>query len=373
MFGQGFVVVVFRRVGRQLDEGFRTPISLAAVVIQKAAPDGLVRCLLVGLANGRVDAKALGVGLLRVLVVDRLTHHFGQEFAVEPCKIVDLATYVQGGLGRLFLLLVGDVSQFPHAAQHVLLALARALRISNRVVSRRRFRQPGKYRCLPQSQLVERLAEVDLGCRRKPVGALPQVYLIDVELEDLVLREVVLDFERQQRFIELARKRFLGGKEEIPGHLHGDRACALFASPLGEVGVGRAGDAEVVDSRVLIKPFVLRSKDRVLELLRNLLDRNERAALLAELADLRTLRGVNPHGYLGLIVRKYFKRRQIRIRKRNDQANQKRACGRHAPEKNQRERQKAKPNQRGYAKSREMLHTAGDTAHYRLSHSWKIH
>ena len=186
--------------------------------------------------------------------------------------------------------------KFLHAPQHVLLALARALRIRNRVVGGRRFWQAGEHGGLREAQLVERLAEVDLRGGGETVGALPEVDLVDVELEDLVLAQVVLDLEREQRLVELARQRLLGGEEEIARHLHGDRARALAAAALREVGVGGARDAQIVDAGVLVEALVLGREDRLLQLLGHLLDRNQQAALFAELADQRALRRCRPAG-----------------------------------------------------------------------------
>src|SRR6185295_5846632 len=134
VLGQRFVIVVFRGAGGQFDECLRSPVTLAAVVVQQATPDGLVGSFLIGLAYRRIDAKALGIGLLGVLVVDGLAHHFGQKLAMDSGKVVDFPTDMDGSLGRVGVLLVGYVLERSHAPQHVLLALAGTLRISNRVV-----------------------------------------------------------------------------------------------------------------------------------------------------------------------------------------------------------------------------------------------
>ena len=93
-----------------------------------------------------------------------------------------------------------------HPPQNVLLTQFGALGIRNRVVARRRFRKSGEHCDLREIQFAQSLAEIGLGGRRESVGPVPEVDLVDIEREYLVLREVRLDLERKQRFIELSRK-----------------------------------------------------------------------------------------------------------------------------------------------------------------------
>src|SRR2546425_12275948 len=83
--------------------------------------------------------------------------------------------------------------------------------------------------------LLERFAEVDLRRGGKAVSALPQINLVHVELEDLVLGEAVLDLEGEEHFVELARGGFLRGEEKVARHLHRDGAGALAAAAADEV------------------------------------------------------------------------------------------------------------------------------------------
>src|SRR5206468_3731201 len=53
-------------------------------------------------------------------------------------------------------------------------------------------------------QVARRLAEIDLRRRLHAVRTRPQVDLIEVHLQDRVLGEVVLDFDRDARFLQLA-------------------------------------------------------------------------------------------------------------------------------------------------------------------------
>ena len=232
-----------------------------------------------------------------------------------------------------------------HAPQHVELALLGPLRVDHRVVGGRRLGQPGEHRRFGEGQLVEGLAEIDLRRGGEAVGALAEVDLVDVELEDLVFLEAVLDLEREHRFVELAREGFLRGQEEIPRDLHGDGAGALPAPAGSEVGHGGAHYALVVDAGVLVETLILGGQDRSLEDLGHLGDFHHGAPLLAEFADQHTLGGVHAQRNLGLVVGEDFERRQVGPGEDDDQTDCTGANCRNARKQSQRKGQKTKPHQ----------------------------
>jgi hypothetical protein len=138
-----------------------------------------------------------------------LAHHLGGELGVHRV-FGDFAPRAQRRLQGVFVLRGVDLAELGHAPQHVLLALLGALRIGDRVIERGCLRQPGQHRGLGERELVERLAVVGLRCRGESIGALPEINLVDVELEDLLLGQAVLDLEGEQGLVELAREGLLG-------------------------------------------------------------------------------------------------------------------------------------------------------------------
>jgi len=61
-----------------------------------------------------------------------------------------------------------------------------------------------------------------------PIGAMSQIDLVEVKLEDLILAEAGFDFECQEQFVKLACTRFFTEvKVKVARHLHGDGAGAL--------------------------------------------------------------------------------------------------------------------------------------------------
>jgi len=256
-----------------------------------------------------------------------------------------MTPWAQRRLQSLVILRRSNKSQLGHPPQHVMLPLPGTLQIRYRVVHGWRLGQPGEHRGLGEAELLERFTEVDLRRGGKAVRALPQINLVHVQLEDLVLRQAVLDLEGEHRLVQLARQGLLRGQEEVARHLHGDRARALAAPARYEVGIGGAHHAEIVDAGVLVEALVLGREDGRLELGGNVGDRYHRPPLLAELADQHALGGVDPQRDLGLILRKRLERWEIRVGEGDDQTPDQQTGGRRPGEDGQGQNQVAVPLQ----------------------------
>src|SRR5207247_8477793 len=87
---------------------------------------------------------------------------------------------------------------------------------------------------------------------------------------DLVLGVVALDLDRQRDLLELAGEGALVGEEQVAGELLGDRAAALGAAQVHEIGYGGPPDAPQIDAPVLIEAAVLGGDRGVDQVARNL-------------------------------------------------------------------------------------------------------
>ena len=96
-----------------------------------------------------------------------------------------------GGVG-LFL---GDEVVLHHRAQHLELALLGGGKIDQRVVLRRRLRQPGEQARLRQVEVVGVGVEVAVRRRLDPIGLAAIEDGIEVHLEDLALRVAPIHLE----------------------------------------------------------------------------------------------------------------------------------------------------------------------------------
>ncbi len=183
----------------------------------------------------------------------------------------------------------------------------------DRVVTGRRLWQPGKHGDLAKVQLVQRFAEVHQRGGAEAVGALAEVNLVDVKLQDFVFGQTVFDLEREQRLIELAAEGFLGGEKEVSCHLHGDGAGTLPGAGGGEIGQCCAYHANVVDPAVFVKALVLGCNDCLAQYVGRLLDLDEGSLLLAEFPDQVAFDAEDLQGNLGLIGGQRLQGRQVRI------------------------------------------------------------
>jgi hypothetical protein len=94
-----------------------------------------------------------------------------------------------------------------------------------RIVVSRELRHGREQRGLRDVDLAHRLAEEDLRRRLDAVGTRAEVDLVQIELEDGVLREGPLQLPRHPRFLQFARELLLAAdlvREHVAGQLHRD-------------------------------------------------------------------------------------------------------------------------------------------------------
>ena len=218
-----------------------------------------------------------------------------------------------------------DEFEREHPLEHIFLPGLGAREVHHRVVARRGLGQTCQHGEFGQAEGLHRLAEVSARCGLEAVGALPQVNLVDVKLENLVLGKIVLDLHRQHGFGQLAGERLFVRQEEVARHLHGDGRRTFLDPARQQVGAGRAQDAQRVHAAMRVEAFILGRDDGLLHVGRHLVDGDERPAFLTKFADQRAVCGVNPERELGFVIRQRFERRQIGINQCGCQPGERRA------------------------------------------------
>ena len=163
------------------------------------------------------------------------------------------------------------------------------------------MRQAGQHGGLRQAQVFERLAKVHPRGTAETIGPLPQVDLVHVQLQNLVLGERALHLVRQHHLGELARKQLFFGEVEVARHLHGDGGRPLLEAT-GHVGQQRAGYTLVVHTAVLVKTRVFNGQQRLLLHQRNVFDGHKLAPLLAKFTNQHAVAGVDAQGDFGPVV-----------------------------------------------------------------------
>ena len=103
--------------------------------------------------------------------------------------------------------------------------------------------------------------------RLDPARSVPEVDVIEVHLQDLVLAEGVLDLLGDAHLEDLAAERaLLAGQvlgEDVAGKLHGQSARAFLDSARAHVVPHRAQDAAQVDGLVIAEALVLDGDERL--------------------------------------------------------------------------------------------------------------
>ena len=89
------------------------------------------------------------------------------------------------------------------------------------------FRDARENGGLGQCELANALAEVVFARLFDAVSTVTEIDVVEVELEDLVLRKLLLDAPREKNFLHFALVRALVGEEDVLDDLLGDGAAAL--------------------------------------------------------------------------------------------------------------------------------------------------
>ena len=136
------------------------------------------------------------------------------------------------------------------------------------------FKQAGDERRFRQRQLARRLAEIAPRRRVDAVGAAAQIDAVEIELEDVRLRQPRLEPDRERQLLELARERAVGREIEVLGELlrqrgaalHEVAGCARWRSPRATGPKGRR--------RVLVEALVLGGDHRIDDVARQQIERH---------------------------------------------------------------------------------------------------
>ena len=147
-------------------------------------------------------------------------------------------------------------------------------------------------------ELLDRLAEVNLRRRADAVRALAEKHLVQIQREDLLLGELLLDAQRREDLEQLAAIALLRAQEDAARELHRDRAAAFGFLARQQVARDRADQARIVDAAVLEEAVVLRGEHRVDHLVRDRVERERDAPLLAELRDQLAVAAVDAQRHL---------------------------------------------------------------------------
>ena len=166
---------------------------------------------------------------------------------------------------RLLTPVVGQDPLPDHAVQHVVATDPRLQWVPDRVVQARVADDPRERGALREREPGGGHPEVVLGGGADPVDAVGQVHLVEVHLQDLVLRVLLLDADRQRELLQLAFEAPVVGIEP-QGVLHellGDGRGPFDDLPGAGVRDHRPQQGGPVEGAVAVEVRVLDGQDRL--------------------------------------------------------------------------------------------------------------
>ena len=257
--------------------------------------------LLVGL-EGRVDVEAaLQDGVGREVLQQQLAHVVG-EVGVVADGVGELAGVDDDllGAGGIVLLLRDDLG-LEHAVEHEVAALLARLEAVGvkRVVDRRRVGDAHEQGRLGEGELARVLVEVGDARGLDAVGAVAVVDGVEVHVEDLVLRVLLLHLDGDVGLADLAAQRVLEllvREHGVADELLGDGGAAARVTAARDLAHHGAHDALGVDAVVVVEALVLGCDDALLHVVGDLVERHRAAVLQIVGRDLGAVGVVDARG-----------------------------------------------------------------------------
>ncbi len=281
--------------------------AVTTVVVLKPAHQGVARRRLQLRIQGGAQVIAAAVDLFLAEQGDGATaRFFDEEVGVGVFGAARRRTGVQrAGKGRLQLF-VRQPLVVSHLAQHPIPPTDRGLGIAFGVIVGRPLGQGRQEGRLVRRQLIQRLAEIVVGRRGHAIGAIAQVDLVQIQLEDLLLAQRRFKTAGEDGFLELAVQTGLAGQQDVLGHLLGDGRAAFQATTgqhVEDVLEHGPADAGHVDAAVAEEVLVLGRQEGVNDRLRHLVVGDVDTALVRELADQSAVLGIDARRRRRTIVR----------------------------------------------------------------------
>ena len=169
-------------------------------------------------------------------------------------------------------LALGHEAALHHVGEHLVGAGAGRRQVDMRRVFGRRLEQAGQHGRLGEGQVLDALAEIEIGRGRDAERAAAHIGAVEIELQDLLLRQVGLEPQRQEGLLDLALDGALVGQEQVLGELLGDGGAALHHRIGAHVLLHGAEQAEEIDAEMVEEAAVLGGEHRLDDMVGHLVD-----------------------------------------------------------------------------------------------------
>ena len=290
------------------------PAAFGAVVVHQPVAQRLFRRGLQRRIEAGPHHQALGVGVLAELGRQFAAHLLGEPVRAGNRRRAaefrwhDRLRLRAGDLGR------GDLVILGKAVQHIVAPRPGDVGEFEGIEVVRRLGQGRQERRLGDGELIERLVEIGLRRGGDAIGTLPEIDLVQVQLEDALLAQRLLDADRQDRFLHLARHRHLVVQQHVLGHLLGDGGGADRPAPLVhmcDVEDRGADDGQRIDAVMDVEILVLGRDEGLAHDRRDGRDRHKEAPFDGEFRQQPAVIGEHPAHDRRLVVAQAVHVRQV--------------------------------------------------------------
>ena len=267
----------------------------------------------------RINAIFAVVGVLAIFGDQRAAH------VLDEIASHHLATAAAHGHGverlrpRLGKLRFGDEAVALHLTQHPVAPLDRAALEALGAIVGRRLGQDRKISRLVQLELVHILVEIGARRRLHAIGVAAEEYLVEVELQDLLLGERVLDTVGEDRLADLAGIGDLVGQQQVLRDLLGDGGRAarrLLPDHALDRGADQSG---IVEPAMAEEGAVLGREERIHQHRRIFVEAKLDAPLAREAVDRRAVERADVGRQRRLIGLELLHRREVPRKNEQDQ------------------------------------------------------
>ena len=166
------------------------------------------------------------------------------------------------------------------------MARARRRQVDVRGEFGRRLEQAGEHRGFREIDVARRFAEIELRRRVDAEGAAAHVGAVEIELQNLVLRQPRFEPQREERLLHLALDRSFVVQKQVLRELLGDRGAALHHAAGPRVGGDGAQGAGHVDAEMLVEAPILGGEHRLDQMVGEFLELDRVVVADAAAADL---------------------------------------------------------------------------------------
>ena len=145
--------------------------------------------------------------------------------------------------------------------------------------------QAGQHSGFGQVEFLRGFAEIILGSCLHAVGAVAQINLVEIEIENVLFAEGFIDAVGENGLFNLAFVAALRGQQKTLGDLLGNGAAALNDGSGLEIFKERSYNTEKIDAAMFVKTRILSCDEGLLQLFGNALKGYDDASLFIELGD----------------------------------------------------------------------------------------